>query len=63
MSVNTIDIVVREIPAEVSTLFAELSDEERARASQLAANRCREWVAWRAVLREQAGVAVSTSSN
>lgn len=54
MSVNTIDIVVREIPAEVSTLFAELSDEERSRASQLAANRCREWVAWRAVLREQA---------
>lgn len=54
MNANAIDIIVREIPADDSVLFAGLSDEERAHASQLAGNRRREWVAWRAVLREQA---------
>lgn len=54
MKLNSIDIVVREIAADVSALCAELSDEERAHASQLAASRHREWVAWRAVLRENA---------
>lgn len=54
MNANAIDIIVREIPADDSALFAGLSDEERAHASQLAGNRRREWVAWRAVLREQA---------
>lgn len=54
MNANTIDIVVREIPADDSALFAGLSDEERAHATQLAGNRRREWVAWRTVLHEQA---------
>lgn len=54
MNANAIDIIVREIPADDSALFAGLSDEERAHASQLTGNRRCEWVAWRAVLREQA---------
>lgn len=53
MNLNAIDVVVREIPTDDSTLFAGLSDEERMYASQLAAGRRREWVAWRALLHEQ----------
>ena len=53
MKHNAIDVVVREIPTDDSTLFAGLSDEERTYASQLVAGRRREWVAWRALLHEQ----------
>ncbi len=53
MTANVIDIVVREIPSDVSALGAELSDEERAYASGLAERRRREWITWRAVLRGQ----------
>lgn len=53
MTANVIDIVVREIPSDVSALCAELSDEERAYASGLTERRQREWITWRAVLRGQ----------
>lgn len=53
MTANVIDIVVREIPSDVSALCAELSDEERAYASGLTERRRREWITWRAVLRGQ----------
>jgi len=51
---NPIEVVVREIPTDDSALFAGLSDEERAHATQLTASRRREWVAWRGLLRERA---------
>lgn len=53
MTDNVIDVVVREIPSDVSALCAELSDEERAYASGLTERRRREWITWRAVLRGQ----------
>lgn len=54
MSPNRIDIIVRELPSDVSTLCAGLSAEERDYASQLSERRQREWVAWRALLHERA---------
>lgn len=54
MNANTIEIVVREIPSNISTLFNSLAEDERAYALQLSARRRAEWVAWRALLRENA---------
>ena len=52
--VNPIEVVVREIPSDEQTMFESLAEDERAYAATLAANRRREWVAWRALLRERA---------
>ena len=52
--VNPIEVVVREIPSDEQRLFESLAEDERAYAATLAANRRREWVAWRALLRERA---------
>ncbi len=51
--VNPIEVVVREISSDEKTLFESLADDERVYVSQLAGGRRREWVAWRALLREQ----------
>ena len=52
--VNPIEVVVRAIPSDEQSLFESLAEDERAYAATLAANRRREWVAWRALLRERA---------
>lgn len=52
--INPIEIAAREIPSDSSTLVESLAEDERAYATALAPNRRREWVTWRALLREQA---------
>ena len=52
--VNPIEVVVREIPSDEQMLFESLGEDERAYAEALTAARRREWVAWRALLRERA---------
>lgn len=52
--VNPIEVVVRAIPSDEQSLFESLADDERAYAAELAGHRRREWVAWRALLRERA---------